>query len=58
MKLWKAAFVLLAIAVVAAGYGTFLVRRGFSARGTPSAIAEQGGMQSNLNSPRVRSKRG
>jgi mono/diheme cytochrome c family protein len=38
MKLWKVALILLAIAVVAAGYGTVLVRRGFSARGTPSSI--------------------
>ena len=39
MKLWKAVlFVLLAIVVITMEYGIALVRRGFSARGTPSAI--------------------
>ena len=39
MKLWKtASLVLAAVVVIAAGYGLALVRRGFSARGTPSAI--------------------
>jgi mono/diheme cytochrome c family protein len=39
MKLWKtASLVLAAIVVIAAGYGLALTRRGFSARGTPSAI--------------------
>jgi mono/diheme cytochrome c family protein len=39
MKLWKtASLILMAIVVVAAGYGLALVRRGFSARGTPSVI--------------------
>jgi hypothetical protein len=39
MRLWKTvSLILLAILVVAAGYGLALVRRGFSARGTPSGI--------------------
>jgi len=39
MKPWKAAsLILLALAVAAAGYGSILVRRGFSALATPSAI--------------------
>jgi mono/diheme cytochrome c family protein len=39
MRIWKTAtLILLAILVVAAGYGLALVRRGFSARGTPSGI--------------------
>src|SRR6202035_956761 len=41
MKPWKAvSLILLALAVAAAGYGLTLVRRGFSALGTPSAIEE------------------
>src|SRR3984957_5746338 len=41
MKPWKAASLfLLALAVAAAGYGLILVRRGFSALATPSAIEE------------------
>ena len=39
MKPWKIALVILfALAVAAAGYGLILVRRGFSALGTPSAL--------------------
>ena len=39
MKPWKIALVILfALAVAAAGYGLTLVRRGFSALATPSAI--------------------
>ena len=39
MKLWKTVlFVLLAIVVITMEYGIALVRRGFSARGTPSAV--------------------
>jgi hypothetical protein len=39
MKPWKAvSLILLALAVAAAGYGLILVRRGFSALDTPSAI--------------------
>jgi mono/diheme cytochrome c family protein len=39
MKPWKAVLLILfALAVAAAGYGLTLVRRGFSALGTPSAI--------------------
>ena len=41
MKLWKAVLLILfALAVAAAGYGLILVRRGFSALATPSAIEE------------------
>ena len=41
MKPWKIALVILfALAVAAAGYGLTLVRRGFSALATPSAIEE------------------
>jgi mono/diheme cytochrome c family protein len=41
MKPWKVALViLLALAVAAAAYGVTLVRRGFSALGTPSAVEE------------------
>ena len=41
MKPWKVApLVLFALAVAAAGYGSTLVRRGFSALATPSAIEE------------------
>ncbi len=41
MKPWKAvSLILLALAVTAAGYGLILVRRGFSALATPSAIEE------------------
>lgn len=41
MKTWKAvSLVLLALAVAAAGYSLTLVRRGFSALDTPSAIEE------------------
>ena len=41
MKTWKAvSLVLCAFAVAAAGYGLILVRRGFSALATPSAIEE------------------
>ncbi|MGC1476284.1 MAG: hypothetical protein WA804_10595 [Terriglobales bacterium] len=41
MKLWKAVLLIpCALAVAAAGYGLILVRRGFSALATPSAIAE------------------
>src|SRR6202045_1869843 len=41
MKPWKAvSLILLALAVSAAGYGLILVRRGFSALATPSAIEE------------------
>ena len=41
MKTWKAvSLVLCALAVAAAGYGLILVRRGFSALATPSAIEE------------------
>src|SRR5580692_11670365 len=41
MKPWKAvSLILLALAVAAAGYGLILVRRGFSALETPSAIEE------------------
>ena len=39
MKPWKVALLILfALAVAAAGYGVILVRRGFSALATPSAI--------------------
>ena len=39
MKLWKVvSLILFALAVAAAGYGLTLVRRGFSALATPSAI--------------------
>ena len=39
MKLWKTVlFVLLAIVVITMEYAIALVRRGFSARGTPSAV--------------------
>jgi mono/diheme cytochrome c family protein len=39
MKPWKTvSLILIVFVVVAAGYGLTLVRRGFSARGTPSAI--------------------
>jgi hypothetical protein len=39
MKPWKAvSLILCALAVAAAGYGLILVRRGFSALATPSAI--------------------
>ena len=41
MKPWKAVLlILLALALAAAGYGLILVRRGFSALATPSAIEE------------------
>jgi len=41
MKLWKVvSMILFALAVAAAGYGSILVRRGFSALATPSAIEE------------------
>jgi len=41
MKPWKAvSLILFALAVAAAGYGLTLVRRGFSALATPSAIEE------------------
>lgn len=41
MKPWKvASLVLFALMVAAAGYGLILVRRGFSALATPSAIEE------------------
>ena len=41
MKPWKAvSLILIALAIVAAGYGMNLVRRGFSAHDTPSAIEE------------------
>jgi mono/diheme cytochrome c family protein len=41
MKLWKVvSLILVAFAVAAAGYGLTLVRRGFSALATPSAIEE------------------
>src|ERR1700724_767029 len=41
MKRWKAvSLILLALAVAAAGYGLILLRRGFSALATPSAIEE------------------
>ena len=41
MKPWKVALLILfALAVAAAGYGSILVRRGFSALATPSAIEE------------------
>src|ERR1700692_2410707 len=41
MKHWKAvSLILFALAVAAAGYGLTLVRRGFSALATPSAIEE------------------
>jgi mono/diheme cytochrome c family protein len=41
MKPWKVtSLILLALAVAAAGYGLTLVRRGFSALATPSAIEE------------------
>jgi mono/diheme cytochrome c family protein len=41
MKPWKAVLLILfALAVAAAGYGLILVRRGFSALATPSAIEE------------------
>ncbi len=41
MKPWKAvSLILLALAVATAGYGFILVRRGFSALATPSAIEE------------------
>jgi mono/diheme cytochrome c family protein len=41
MKRWKVALLILfVLAVAAAGYATILVRRGFSALGTPSAIEE------------------
>ena len=41
MKPWKAvSLILFALAVAAAGYGVTLVRRGFSALATPSAIEE------------------
>ena len=39
MKLWKTvSLILLLIVVVLAGFGIALIRRGFSARETPSAI--------------------
>jgi len=38
MRLWKTASLVLLALVIATGYGIALVRRGFSARGTPSAI--------------------
>jgi mono/diheme cytochrome c family protein len=41
MKPWKAvSLILFGLAVAAAGYGLILVRRGFSALATPSAIEE------------------
>ena len=41
MKPWKVALlIVLALAVAVAGYGLFLVRRGFSALAAPSAIEE------------------
>jgi mono/diheme cytochrome c family protein len=41
MKLWKiVSLILFALAVATAGYGLTLVRRGFSALATPSAIEE------------------
>ena len=41
MKIWKVvSLILFALAVAAAGYGSILVRRGFSALATPSAIEE------------------
>ncbi len=41
MKPWKAvSLILFALAVAAAGYGLVVVRRGFSALATPSAIEE------------------
>ena len=41
MKPWKAVLlILIALAVAAAGYGLTLVRRGFSALETPSAVEE------------------
>ena len=41
MKPWKVvSLILIALAVAAAGYGLILVRRGFSALATPSAIEE------------------
>ena len=41
MKPWKvASLIVFALAVAAVGYGSILVRRGFSALGTPSAIEE------------------
>jgi len=41
MKPWKvASLILIVLAVAAAGYGSILVRRGFSALETPSAIEE------------------
>jgi len=41
MKPWKvASLILIALAVAAVGYGSILVRRGFSALATPSAIEE------------------
>jgi hypothetical protein len=41
MKPWKpGSLILFALAVAAAGYGLILVRRGFSALATPSAIEE------------------
>ena len=41
MKPWKVvSLILFALAVAAAGYGLILVRRGFSAIATPSAIEE------------------
>ena len=41
MKPWKAVLlILVALAVAALGYGSILVRRGFSALATPSAIEE------------------
>ena len=41
MKPWKAvSLILVALAVAAGGYGLILVRRGFSALDTPSAIEE------------------
>jgi mono/diheme cytochrome c family protein len=39
MKRWKTvSLILMLIVVVAAGFGIALIRRGFSARGTPSAV--------------------
>jgi mono/diheme cytochrome c family protein len=41
MKRWKiASLILLVLTIAAAGYGSILVRRGFSALGTPSAVEE------------------
>ena len=41
MKLWKTvSLILFVLAVAAAGYGLILVRRGFRALATPSAIEE------------------